>query len=436
MQLASALWGTPVVLQRRGAGAPRRHGDDDAAAAGRRRRRRSTTTCQAVAVGVSTTSTGTKLVTTLGAGGAGKSTAAVLLARYYASQGKRTCLVAGQGPDRGPDSLLGLASLPSPPAAAPVEVAPNLHALRLSTTKIAGEEFGVLPAVDTAVALGALESLVGVLGEDLGPLDMRVGGDVPRKYDVVVYDGSGNNDTLRLFGAPERTRWYVNRLKGLAEKTDAGRVLLPSARDAIERALGRSITAPDASARGPSALFERVDGILERAARFFADPARFAAYVVAGTGSPHHAATAHRLWGYATHAGIHVGGVLSFGGLGEGSPSFDPLAQIKLDSFDRVRADWAGAAEAMPGDLDELSFRSRPANTPFRIDLASRQVEVFLPGFDRSEVKLSQYRGNSELLIDAGDQRRNIILPPSMRGKVKAAKFSSNTLVITIGPAK
>ncbi|CAI7869186.1 unnamed protein product [Closterium sp. NIES-54] len=51
------------------------------------------------------------------------------------------------------------------------------------------------------------------------------------------------------------------------------------------------------------------------------------------------------------------------------------------------------------------------------VDVAACTVRLFLPGFDKQEVKLQQWKGGAELLVEAGDQRRCVELPRAVQGK-------------------
>lgn len=65
------------------------------------------------------------------------------------------------------------------------------------------------------------------------------------------------------------------------------------------------------------------------------------------------------------------------------------------------------------------------------IDLAQQQILVFLPGFNKKQVKLTQY--GTEIIIDAGNQRRRISLPAELQGQyIKAGKFEEPYLTISL----
>ncbi|GJW04625.1 P-loop containing nucleoside triphosphate hydrolase superfamily protein [Tanacetum coccineum] len=69
---------------------------------------------------------------------------------------------------------------------------------------------------------------------------------------------------------------------------------------------------------------------------------------------------------------------------------------------------------------------------PVTFDLVNKSVTLLIPGFDKYEIKLYQYRGESELLIEAGDQRRVVFPPSQIQGKIRGAKFVERKLIITI----
>ncbi|KAL3680330.1 hypothetical protein R1sor_023286 [Riccia sorocarpa] len=392
----------------------------------------------------------TKLVTFIGKGGVGKTTCAVLAAQYYASKGLRTCL-AVQSQDPTAEFLLGekLGTYSAPLKAG------NLSAFRLESTKllaepwsqlksadaelkfsqgaldeVVSEELSILPGMDSFLAIGLLDSLSNFTGNLVKSRSRST-----EQYDVVVYDGPSSEETLRIIGAPERTRWYLRRLRSLADKTDAGRVTLPSIMKGIES----SILERGPSDRSTPEIWNFIDSIFTKIVDLFSDPTRFGCYIVTDFRNQLASDSALRYWGCAVQAGVSVSG--AFYTATPDNPDLDdavrenygplPIGEVPLLSF-RSAPDWERVlSDFEAGDiLDGMQPFPTPPGVAF--DKAARTVTLFLPGFAKSEIKLSQWRGGSELLVDVGDQRRSIVLPSDMRGKVAGAKFQNKSLVVTI----
>ncbi|MDP5338362.1 MAG: ArsA family ATPase, partial [Nodularia sp. (in: cyanobacteria)] len=88
--------------------------------------------------------------------------------------------------------------------------------------------------------------------------------------------------------------------------------------------------------------------------------------------------------------------------------------------------EWQPLIDALPNFVEQ----ALQAPKPIEIDIHNRQVRLFLPGFDKKQVKLTQY--GPEVTIDAGDHRRNLFLPPALTGRqVTGAKFQNNYLIIS-----
>jgi arsenite-transporting ATPase len=92
-----------------------------------------------------------------------------------------------------------------------------------------------------------------------------------------------------------------------------------------------------------------------------------------------------------------------------------------------VEDNWEPLMDALPNFGATVE-----APKPIYFDMAEGKIRVFLPGFDKKQVKLTQY--GPEITIEAGDQRRNITLPPAWSGRsVTGAKFQNGYLEVKIG---
>jgi arsenite-transporting ATPase len=362
------------------------------------------------------------ILTFLGKGGTGRTTIAIAAAKRLANQGKRVLLAAQ---DTGP-ALSLLLNAPLTPD--PQELASNLQVVQLKTSvllernweevkkleaqylrtpiikDVYGQELIVLPGMDRALELNAIREY-----------------DAGGKYDIIIYDGSGNVSTLRTLGMPESLSWYSRRFGKLITDSDLVKTISPFIQPIVSTVLNVNWSGDNFS-QPP----KQVTDILEQGKTALADPKRLAAYLVT-TDDPAAVATARYLWGSAQQVGLTVGGVIL------NSPTmpesvvteteFSPLLVSAVPNS--PLGDWQPLVDALP-DFTQAAQVPKP----IEINIAAREVRLFLPGFDKKQVKLTQ--SGPEVTIEAGDQRRNILLPPALSGStVKGAKFQHGYLIIS-----
>lgn len=362
------------------------------------------------------------ILTFLGKGGVGRTTIAIAAAKRLASQGKRV-LLASQSPGPALSMMLGAASL----GADPEELATNLQVVQLHTAtllerswdelknletqylrtpffkEVFGQELGVLPGMDSALALNALREY-----------------EASGKYDVIVYDGAGDQTTLRMLGMPEIFSWYLRRFRRVFADSDLGKTVMPLLQPIASTVLNVSWSGD--MFEQPAA--KQATNLLEDGKAAVADPNRVAAYLVT---TPDQAAivTAQYLWGAAQQVGVTVGGVVlnQADSTTATNDTFNPLPVTPIPI--QAVNDWQPLVEALP-NFDYAAQAPRP----IAINVAERKVSLFLPGFDRKQIKLTQY--GPEITVEAGDQRRNLALPPELSGKpVAGAKFQDGFLIIS-----
>lgn len=360
------------------------------------------------------------VLTFLGKGGVGRTTVAIAAAKQFAAQGQRVLFAS---PEPGPALGLQLGTSLGPD---PQEIAPKLQAVQLQAAvllersweevkkletqyvrtpffrEVFGEELGVLPGMDSALVLNAIREY-----------------DVSGKYDVIVFDGSGDQNILRTLGMPEILSWYIRRFSKVFSDSDLGKTVAPFVQPLSSAVLNVNWASNNfAQPRG------QVDSLLEQGKAAAADPNRVAAYLVT-TAAPVAIATARYLWGSAQQIGLTVGGVLL--NQAEATEAIrNEFLPLKISAIPQQSGDdWQPVIEALP-DFSQVT----QAPKPITIDLPARKVSLFLPSFDRKQVKLTQY--GPEVTVEAGDQRRNLFLPPELRGKqVTGAKFQDGYLIIS-----
>lgn len=394
------------------------------------------------------------LVTFLGKGGSGKTTTAVFAAQHYAAAGLSTCLVT-HSHDCTVEYLLNCRL-----GNAPVACGNNLSAVRLETTKlllepliklkqadalvnmtqgvlegIVGEELGILPGMDSIFSVFALMRLIGLVGETANRNQKD-------KFDVIIYDSISTMEMLRMMGAATSARLYLKYLRSIADKTDFGRLAGPSILRLVDEALNLSQSSFNGNLS--SQIWDSLERILKRGSSIFASPQKFGCYLVMDPSNVTSVNTALRNWGFAIQAGSHISGAFGIGSPHSGGEALEgtkkrflplPYAVIP-DLYEDPPPDWDAIMlnKSVNNARDVLDSLAKDGSCipAVKFDIAQKSVTLFMPGFDKSEIKLYQYRGGSELLVEAGDQRRVIQLRREVQGKVGGAKFIERNLLITM----
>ena len=358
------------------------------------------------------------IVTFLGKGGTGRTISAIATAKKLASEGKKVLLM---GQDSSP--AFGL-TLGATPTTEPQEIGANFAVMQLNSAvllensweqvkeieaqylrspilkQVYGQELGILPGMDRALALNAIREYY-----------------QSNKYDVIVYDGTGGIDTLRMFGLPEILSWYFRRFRGIFMESDIVKTLSPFVQPVSSAILNTSWSANDITNNTDNPATRMLEDGTAALSQ-----GNVLAYLVT-TPDPAAIATAKYLWGSAQQVGLGIGGVLVNRGETD-TTEFEPLSVTSLPDYDG--SNWQPLIDKLP---------SLTGVTPIKATefvMSDRKIKVFLPGFEKKDVKLTQY--GPEITIEAGDQRRNITLPPAWRGSsVTGAKFTNGYLEVTVG---
>lgn len=371
----------------------------------------------------------TLILTFLGKGGTGRTTVAIAAAQKLADAGSRVLLISQEA---GPAlSLLTKSEIGPMPSSVSVG-SQSFQAVQLSTTALVdenweklktfearylrdpffkdvyGQELSVVPGMDDFLALNAIREYT-----------------ESNQYDVIVHDGSGDQSTLRMWGAIGGIDWYFRRFKKVFQDSQFYRSISPF----IAPVTGAILSSGMSGDVWNQPETQSVETMVAKGKALVRDPMQLRAYVV--TADDEIAiATGKYLWSAAQQIGLTVAAALTnqpYEGSSNTQATESAFAPIPVTALPHGSSDnrWQSIIDALPALTEPISVPE-----PMSVDTASRTVKLFLPGFDKTQVKLTQ--NGPEVTVEAGDQRHNLSLPPALNGlPVTGAKFQDGYLIIS-----
>ena len=374
----------------------------------------------------------TLILTFLGKGGTGRSTVAIAAAQKLAGAGKRVLLISQEA---GPALSLLLGTDIGPSASAVSLENQSFQAVQLRTTTLLdenweklknfeaqylrdpffkavyGQELSVVPGLDDFLALNAIREYT-----------------ESSQYDVIVHDGAGDQSTLRLWGAIGGIDWYFRRFKKVFQDSQFYRSISPF----IAPVTGAILSSGSSGDIWNRPETQSVEGMVAKGKALVRDPMQLRAYVVT-TDDEVAIATGKYLWSAAQQIGLTVAGTVvnsvfssDSAEIAAATQAFSPLPVTALP-YSLAGDRWPPLVAALPDLIGPVEVPSS-----MTVDVASSTVKLFLPGFDKQQVKLTQY--GPEVTVEAGDQRHNLSLPSGLSGRsVTGAKFQDGYLIISFG---
>jgi anion-transporting ArsA/GET3 family ATPase len=364
-----------------------------------------------------------RIITFLGKTGTEKTVLAIAVAKWFARQGKQVLLVT-HCPSGSAEILLEI-----PLTTIPQVIDSNLQAVQLQATAMLDEVWVELKKL-LAIYIPMPESDKLYSGEliILPGFDSLLSFNALRKYyqsgdyEVIIYDGRGDLETLRMLGIPNVLEWYFRRFERMFEGLDLNKIA-----DSIGGPIASAILTANIDTQKLKQGMEQIRDWIAQGVSVVGDPKRLTSYLVT-TEAPGAIAESRWLWGSAQQVHLSISGVFvdcdrETNDLTQLQQAFDPLPIYPLPSLQKPY--WASLLEALP-NLNDIPLTP----PPFEVDLAARLVKVFLPGFTKKQVKLTQY--GVELTVEAGDQRRNLLLPSELQGQsIKSGKFEEPYLIVS-----
>jgi arsenite-transporting ATPase len=266
--------------------------------------------------------------------------------------------------------------------------------------QVFGQELVILPGMEDALTLDAIRVLYD-----------------SQDYDYLIYDGLAGKSTLRMWGLPEQMDWYIRRFQKVLIESELAQAVSPFLQPIAGAVL--NISGSQESINQP---VQQARGFLEAGRLVVQSPEHMMGFLVT-TEDPADGAMARYLWGSSQQLGLTVGGAIAYGA----QPDTQTFAPLPLSSMPALTDDnWPALVNAVP----DVGAASQQAPAPVEINEAEKQVRLFLPGFSKAEIDLTQY--GPEVTITAGDQRRNLLLPPSLKQRsIQGAKFQADYLILS-----
>ncbi|KAM4097374.1 hypothetical protein ACJW30_08G176700 [Castanea mollissima] len=295
----------------------------------------------------------TKLVTFLGRGGSGKTTSAVFAAQHYAMAGLSTCLVI-HSQDPTADYLLKCKI-----GTSPVLCNNNLSAVRLETSKLILEPLNRVKQADAH-----LNMTQGIVEEELGVL--------PGMDSIASAFTLERLEILRMIGASSKARLYLKYLRNLAEKTDLGRVAGPSLIRLVDEAMNIRGSRSLLNRKMSAEIWDTLEQMLERGSSAFLQPHKFGCFLVMDPNNP-----------------ISVSGAF-----GIAPPHLDEesVERAKQNFFPLPFAFIPQVQVGFRLNWNESCSTHHSSNiSSVKSDPANKSMTLFMPGFDKSEIKLYQW---------------------------------------------
>ncbi|MEM8546444.1 MAG: ArsA-related P-loop ATPase, partial [Cyanobacteria bacterium P01_H01_bin.119] len=266
--------------------------------------------------------------------------------------------------------------------------------------QVFGQELVLLPGMEDALTLDAIRVLYD-----------------SQEYDYLIYDAVSGKASLRMWGLPEQMDWYIRRFQKVLAESELAQALSPFIQPIAGAVLNisgsqESINQPVQQARDFLA-----------AGRQAVQSAQHCLGFLVTTAAPADSAMGRYLWGSAQQIGMTIGGAIAY----DTQLSDQFFAPIPVQSCPALIDDnWEPLMATVP-DL-EAAVQNAPA--PVVVNEAAKQVKLFLPGFTKADIDLTQY--GPEVTVTAGDVRRNLFLPTSLKNRsVQGAKFQEDYLILS-----